>query len=194
MREFRFLEPASIEEASRLLAQHQRGRARLCRRHGADPGAAPASAVTHPRSVAGEARCLARHHRRCEKRPAHRCAHRHAERWRGGNGRAPLPDAGCDGRAPRQPTGAQPGHAGRQPLLCRPATDPPTCLLALDAQIEIASTRGTRRLTPSAIFRRLLHHRSNPARSSWRCTCNPAAGFARPDTASCAPPPSIGRW
>lgn len=146
MREFEFLEPATVEEASRLLAQH--GDDARAYAGGTALILALRQRLVSPTHVVSLARLEALRGIAFDVGTGLRIGAltRHAELAGSALVMRHYPMLARMAAHLANPQVRNQGTLGGNLCYADPATDPPTCLLALDAEIEIASTRGTRRL------------------------------------------------
>lgn len=146
MRDFDFLEPATIEEASRLLATH--GEDARAYAGGTALILALRQRLVSPTHVVSLAKLDALRGIAFDAATGLRIGAltRHAELAASPVVAQGYPMLSKMAAHLANPQVRNQGTLGGNLCYADPATDPPTCLLALDAEIEIASARGTRRL------------------------------------------------
>ena len=152
MREFEFLEPATLEDASRLLAQH--GENARAYAGGTALILALRQRLVSPTHVVSLARLEALRGITFDAKTGLRIGAltRHAELAKSDLVARHVPMLASMAAHLANPQVRNQGTLGGNLCYADPATDPPTCLLALDAEIEIASARGSRRLSISDFF------------------------------------------
>lgn len=146
MREFEFLEPADVAEASRMLAAHGDD----CRAYAGGTALllAMRQRLVSPTHVVSLANIATLKGVRFDARSGLRIGAltRHAELATAPEVAQHYPMLAHMAAHLANPQVRNQGTLGGNLCYADPATDPPTCLLALDAEVEIGSSRGTRRL------------------------------------------------
>jgi len=152
MREFEFLEPADVAEASRMLAAH----GDACRAYAGGTGLllAMRQRLVSPTHVVSLANIAALKGVTFDPRGGLRIGAltRHAELAAAPAVVRHYPMLAHMAAHLANPQVRNQGTLGGNLCYADPATDPPTCLLALDAEVEIGSSRGTRRLALGDFF------------------------------------------
>ena len=152
MREFEFLEPADVAEASRMLAAHGDD----CRAYAGGTALllAMRQRLVSPTHVVSLANIAALKGVSFDARTGLRIGAltRHAELAAAPDVVRHYPMLAHMAAHLANPQVRNQGTLGGNLCYADPATDPPTCLLALDAEIEIGSCRGTRRLGVGDFF------------------------------------------
>ena len=152
MREFEFLEPADVAEASRMLAAHGDD----CRAYAGGTALllAMRQRLVSPTHVVSLANIAALKGVRFDAKTGLRIGAltRHAELAVAPEVAQHYPILAHMAAHLANPQVRNQGTLGGNLCYGDPATDPPTCLLALDAEIEIGSSRGTRRVAIGDFF------------------------------------------
>ena len=152
MREFEFLEPADVAEASRMLATH----GDECRAYAGGTALLRAmrQRLVSPTHVVSLANIAALKGVSFDARTGLRIGAltRHAELAAAPDVARHYPMLAHMAAHLANPQVRNQGTLGGNLCYADPATDPPTCLLALDAEIEIGSSRGTRRVAIGDFF------------------------------------------
>jgi len=152
MREFEFLEPADVAEACRMLATH----GDECRAYAGGTALllAMRQRLVSPTHVVSLANIAALKGVSFDARTGLRIGAltRHAELAAAPEVARHYPMLAHMAAHLANPQVRNQGTLGGNLCYADPATDPPTCLLALDAEIEIGSSRGTRRVAIGDFF------------------------------------------
>jgi carbon-monoxide dehydrogenase medium subunit len=152
MREFEFLEPADVAEASRMLAAH----GDACRAYAGGTGLllAMRQRLVSPTHLVSLSSIAALKGVTFDARGGLRIGAltRHAELAAAPEVVRHYPMLARMAAHLANPQVRNQGTLGGNLCYADPATDPPTCLLALGAEIEIGSSRGTRRLALGDFF------------------------------------------
>lgn len=152
MREFEFLEPADVAEASRMLAAH----GDECRAYAGGTALllAMRQRLVSPTHVVSLANIAALKGVSFDQRTGLRIGAltRHAELAAAPDVARHYPMLAHMAAHLANPQVRNQGTLGGNLCYADPATDPPTCLLALDADIEVGSSRGTRRVAIGDFF------------------------------------------
>ncbi|MBL8382124.1 MAG: xanthine dehydrogenase family protein subunit M [Burkholderiales bacterium] len=152
MRDFEFLEPADVAEASRMLAAHGED----CRAYAGGTALLLAlrQRLVAPTHLVSLGRIPALSGVRFDAAAGLRIGAltRHAELAAAPEVLRHYPMLAGMAAHLANPQVRNQGTLGGNLCYADPATDPPTCLLGLDAEVEIASARGTRRLPIGDFF------------------------------------------
>jgi carbon-monoxide dehydrogenase medium subunit len=152
MREFEFLEPIDVAEASRMLAAHGDD----CRAYAGGTALllAMRQRLVSPTHVVSLANIAALRGVSFDAKSGLRIGAltRHAELAVSPDVTRHYPMLAHMAAHLANPQVRNQGTLGGNLCYADPATDPPTCLLALDAEIEIGSSRGTRRVAIGDFF------------------------------------------
>lgn len=152
MREFEFLEPADVAEASRMLAAHGDD----CRAYAGGTALllAMRQRLVSPTHVVSLANIAALKGVSFDERTGLRIGAltRHAELAAAPDAARHYPMLSHMAAHLANPQVRNQGTLGGNLCYADPATDPPTCLLALDAEIEVGSSRGSRRMAIGDFF------------------------------------------